>query len=690
MIVMKTMKKPSLVLLAALAALSGNSLLAQRSLTSTPISEDFAGYAGSAVSLPANFIAEATAPGTIYFGNSDGSGIPLSSGFYNFTNGSDNSFGILEGDQGSGDIADTRLLLNFQNNTGSTITRLRVRYKVEQWRDGARLNSITLKYNTVNSGFSSQPALVTTNAKVNAGGDVAYDGADPTYYTQVDTEFDLPSSLANGNSAYLRWQYSTASGSGRRDGLGIADIEVSVATAGTPKNWVGGTGAWNATGGTDWSGAAWDNAGNYNAVFGGTAGTVTIGSNVTAVNLVFNTTGYTVARTSSFGLTLKGRIDTATGVTATVSAPIAGVSGLSKTGPGILELSGASTYTGVTSISDGTLKLLANNALPSGSVVQLGATGKLDLNAYDLTVAGLQGDAAGEVAIPSGKILTLTTTGDQSYKGKITGAGGVVKNGSAAQRFRNQAKTYTGPTDVDAGRLEITENGIPTGTSSFSLDGSSTEVLLSSDTANVTYRFGPASPASTVFITGNAQFATDTDVTASVTNTIDIGTGGGIITARGTSGSLTLNGAISGSGALTRKGQAPLVLNASSTSYSGSVLLENGLTTINSGKTFGNGSNTITVQGDNSSEKAGLRGAGTIAGSVTYGSNSLVDLLQLSGTTVITGNLNLGSATVDSSGVPSGTYNLFNVSGTVGSFSGVTIVGGGTLSNTSGLVSLTK
>jgi autotransporter-associated beta strand protein len=673
---MKTMKNPSLVLLAAIAALSGSSLKAAAVL---PYSQDFLSYAGTAA--PSDFVVEWVGAANPYEGASNGSGSTLDSGFYSFGNNAstDRSFGIMEGDQGAGDIGDSRLFLRIKNESGSSVTRLRVRYKVQVWRDGARQNAIRLKYSTDTgsappSGFSGLPDLANTPAKVNAGGDLNYDGTNPTYYTQVDTEFNLTTPLADGSYGWLRWQYSTAAGSGRRDGLGIDDIIVEAVPTGTDKAWKSGSGNWDTTS-SFWASAVWSNAGNYNAVFSGSPGTVSIVEPITAVDLKFTAGGYTVDRTSSNDLTLKGRVNvddsTGTVITATIAAPIAGSSGLLKTGPDTLELSGASTYAGTTAIDNGKITLLANNVIPSGSTVQLADTGKLDLNGYDLTVNGLQGDTLGEVILPTGSDLTLNTNGNFSYKGNISGAGNLVKIGTGRQRLRNTNKTYTGATDVDAGILEITENGLPAATSSFSLDGSSTEVLLSSDTANFTYRFGPASPATTVLITNNAALTTDTGVTATITNAIDIGTGGGTITARGTSGSLTLNGAITGSGALTRKGQAPLVINGNSNTYTGNVLLSNGLTTINSGKTLGAGSITVTVQGDNSSEKASLRGPGSIGGSLAFGSDSLIDLAAANGAiAVINGNITgLTASNVTITGTATN-RNVYRVTGSVNGVTG--------------------
>jgi fibronectin-binding autotransporter adhesin len=60
----------------------------------------------------------------------------------------------------------------------------------------------------------------------------------------------------------------------------------------------GGTGTWNTTN-ADWTAngttfQAWNNGNLDDAVFGGTAGTVTLGVAITAHNLTFNTSGYVI------------------------------------------------------------------------------------------------------------------------------------------------------------------------------------------------------------------------------------------------------------------------------------------------------------------------------------------------------------------------------------------------------------
>src|SRR5215510_1026997 len=64
------------------------------------------------------------------------------------------------------------------------------------------------------------------------------------------------------------------------------------ATAGS-----GGTGTWNTSSALWFNGStyqAWSNAAGNDAVFGGTAGTVTLSTGITVHNFQFNTTGYTV------------------------------------------------------------------------------------------------------------------------------------------------------------------------------------------------------------------------------------------------------------------------------------------------------------------------------------------------------------------------------------------------------------
>jgi fibronectin-binding autotransporter adhesin len=133
----------------------------------------------------------------------------------------------------------------------------------------------------------------------------------------------------------------------------------------------GGTGTWNTTSARWYNGTtfqAWNNATLDNAVFGGTAGTVTLGAPITAHNLAFNTSGY---RVTSRTLTLGGATPTigvVSGGSATVNSILAGTAGLTQAGPGTLILTGNNTYSGGTTISAGTLEI-GNGGSISGDIV---------------------------------------------------------------------------------------------------------------------------------------------------------------------------------------------------------------------------------------------------------------------------------------------------------------------------------
>jgi len=118
----------------------------------------------------------------------------------------------------------------------------------------------------------------------------------------------------------------------------------------------GGTGDWKASP-TNWDSAATGGTDQVwmdgEAVFGGTAGTVTVVGTQTTSGITFETSGYTA---TGDALSLGGAtVDVGAG-TATISSILTG-SGLTKAGTGTLTLSGTNTYTGDTIITGGTLSI---------------------------------------------------------------------------------------------------------------------------------------------------------------------------------------------------------------------------------------------------------------------------------------------------------------------------------------------
>jgi len=118
---------------------------------------------------------------------------------------------------------------------------------------------------------------------------------------------------------------------------------------------------------------------DHTAVFGGTAGAVSVASGgVTASGLQFDVSGYTVQNntvTLSATATPALQVTTA-GHTATISSALAGTQGFTKTGPGTLVLSGNNPLSGAVSVTGGTLTAAASTANQSlGSATSVSVTG---------------------------------------------------------------------------------------------------------------------------------------------------------------------------------------------------------------------------------------------------------------------------------------------------------------------------
>jgi|GEM_PF-1592341 len=131
---------------------------------------------------------------------------------------------------------------------------------------------------------------------------------------------------------------------------------------------------------------------------------------------------------------------------------IAGSGGLNKTGTGTLILRGANTYSGVTHIEAGTLRLGQANALPTSTTVTLVPSPEavLDLNGFDQTIASLLGGGVwgGAITLGTGTL----TVGEGDFSGVISGLGGLTKVGASRLILRNR-NTFTGETRILGGTL---------------------------------------------------------------------------------------------------------------------------------------------------------------------------------------------------------------------------------------------
>lgn len=232
-----------------------------------------------------------------------------------------------------------------------------------------------------------------------------------------------------------------------------------------------GTLNWNT--GSNWNGGAFVNSINDRADFRvnwATTPTINLSEPVTVNGIIFDDAGtsgdssLTLANGGTAGNTLTlGGVNPSVEVlttTLTISANLAGNAGFTKSGSGILVLSGSNTaFSGPVIVGSGTLRLANNDALGSGSVVQINSGATLNVNNTN-TVAGLNGNlgSGGSITNASGGGKTLTVAGSDTYSfsGNFTTGGsnkiGLLLSGSGTQ-------TLGGANTVNTGYQSITGGG---------------------------------------------------------------------------------------------------------------------------------------------------------------------------------------------------------------------------------------
>jgi fibronectin-binding autotransporter adhesin len=124
-------------------------------------------------------------------------------------------------------------------------------------------------------------------------------------------------------------------------------------------------------------------------------------------------------------------------------------------------VSGANSFTGVTTVTGGTLQAGSSQAFGTSNAMVVNG-GTLDLNTRAIEVASLAG-TGGNVAL-TGADLTVNGSASTSYAGSISGVGGLVKRGTSTLTLTGQS-TYTGSTTINGGTLALnfsTSAGGPT------------------------------------------------------------------------------------------------------------------------------------------------------------------------------------------------------------------------------------
>lgn len=405
--------------------------------------------------------------------------------------------------------------------------------------------------------------------------------------------------------------------------------------------------------------------------------------NVASGNAALTQTASSAANLISAGITLNdGLIVTNNSESAalTLSGILIGTGGLTKSGTGRLDLTGANSYSGGTTITAGTLKVGANEVLSNNGTVTMSG-GTLDITGFTETIRTLS--ITGAASVTSGTLLATggfnvsNTAGTATISSLLTSAtAGLTKSG-AGQLTLSAANTYAGPTVVTGGTLRMgVASALPSATvlsvsgATLDLGGVATTVGSFTGTNELTLTTG------TLTATNGYTFATSSG-TATVNGVLAGGTGA-TLTKTG-AGVLLLNGTHTATGAVTisagtlriagndRIGAAAVTLTGgtldlggfsetvTSVTGSGNITITAGTlgTTGGTGFTFNGASGTATVNAVLNGTNLTKSNAGTLElnGANGYTGTTTINggVLRLSSSERIanSGTISLGAATLD-------------------------------------------
>jgi len=235
------------------------------------------------------------------------------------------------------------------------------------------------------------------------------------------------------------------------------------------------------------------------------------------------------------------------------------VGSLTKINTGKLTLSGANTYSGNTTIMNGTLALSGLGTLGNGAALTLGG-GTLDLgglnpsvSAVSITNAAASGNTIQNGTLTATAYAASLTSGNAIVSANLAGSGaGLTLNGNGGTLTLSGANTYTGTTLISAGTLALSGTGTLGNGAALTLGGGTLDL-------------GGLSPAVGAVSITSAAASGNTIQNGSLTGTsysVNLASGNAIVTANlGGSGaglSLTGNGLLTLSGANTYTGNTTI------------------------------------------------------------------------------------------------------------------------------------
>ena len=147
--------------------------------------------------------------------------------------------------------------------------------------------------------------------------------------------------------------------------------------------------------------------------------------------------------------------------TGTDTNGITGTATVSVSGGGTVTFNSPNTYSGATTVSNGTLDIANQNALQNSTLTLSGGSVRFDqlVTANAFTIGGLAG--TGNLSLQnnaaSPAAIALTVGGNNAstyYTGVLSGSGSLIKTGSGTLNLFG-ANTYAGATTVSSGTLRL-------------------------------------------------------------------------------------------------------------------------------------------------------------------------------------------------------------------------------------------
>jgi autotransporter-associated beta strand protein len=401
---------------------------------------------------------------------------------------------------------------------------------------------------------------------------------------------------------------------------------------------------------------------------------------------------------------------------------IANAIGLNKLGANTLTLSGANSYTGTTTVTNGTLQATNAGALPGYNVasqISVASAGTLAVNygggsdwtsgqvdalmanasfssgatlAFDTTNAGSgasYGSAIGSVGTTAGLAVTklgpntLTLTGANTYSGTTTISGGTLQLGDGTTNG-----SIAGASIVNNAALAFNVANATNSTYAGVISGGGTVTMIGAGTMTLT---GANTYSGTTTISGGTLQLGDGTNNGSIAGTSIVNNAALAFNVANATNS-TYAGTISGGGTVAMIGAGTMIFSGAN-SYSGTTTISNGTLQLGDGTHNGSIAGTSIVNNaalafnvasaTNSNYAGAISGGGTVA-MIGAGTMILSGANSYSGTTTISsGTLQLGNGTNNGSiagtSIVDNAALAFNVASATNSNYAGAISGGGTV-----------